>query len=253
MSNKVFDLLLVALAAIVALIFNLSGVENVVLRAVLGILLLLFLPGYALTAGLFHSRDIDLPTRIILIFGTSLIVGVVGGLALHASPWGLQTQSWAAFLTAVVMVGVGVALFRRLRPAQEMSPAPDARRVQFDFTLSQFAMMGTALVLTLAAILIAFNNDLNQQYSGFTQLWIVPGEAGIAEVGLASGEHTPMHYRLTIEADGELLIEDTELTLQPDERWQTEITLPQRYTLVEATLYLADRPDEAYRHVTLKG
>jgi uncharacterized membrane protein len=60
-------------------------------RVLLGLLLVLFLPGYSLIAALFPRRDdLDGIERIALSFGLSIAVVPLLGLALNYTPFGIR-------------------------------------------------------------------------------------------------------------------------------------------------------------------
>ena len=60
-------------------------------RIILGLLLVLFLPGYSLIAALFPAKDdLDGIERIALSFGLSIAVVPLLGLALNYTPFGIR-------------------------------------------------------------------------------------------------------------------------------------------------------------------
>lgn len=248
MFHKIFDLLIVALLVLAAVAIRQLIPENAILSVVMGVPFMLVLPGYALTVALFSGRELGFTVRLLLILGISLIVGIVMGLILHWTPGGLHPAAWLTALTLVTMIGVVIGGFRRVRSEKKV-----VQPIQLGFSFGQTVLMWLAALITLGAIIIAVNSDASQQYPGFTQLWLVPNDQGTAaEIGVASSEHIPMHYRLIVEADGELILEKSDLSLQPNERWETAVVLPDEYTLVNASLYLSENPDAVYRQVALK-
>lgn len=149
------------LAAVAALALASAGavavpvVRDSPLRVVLGLLLVVVLPGYAVVAALFPERgparggdtasggDADDPTpptpgrdrrllrddgvdgveRVALSVGVSVAVVPLVGLALAASPWGLRTGPVVAAVGGLTLVATAVAARRRraLPPADRFA------------------------------------------------------------------------------------------------------------------------------------
>lgn len=83
------DLLGAAIMALAALLFTLTPLSALFLRVPIGLLMVLFVPGYVLIAALFPKReDLDGIERIALSFGLSIAVVPLIGLGLNYTPWG---------------------------------------------------------------------------------------------------------------------------------------------------------------------
>lgn len=83
------------------------------LRIVLGFVLVLVLPGYALSAALFPAiDDVDGVERLALTVGLSIVALPLVGIALHYS-WGLSATSVTAALAGVIVVACLLAWLRR--------------------------------------------------------------------------------------------------------------------------------------------
>lgn len=124
--TDIFAVLLLAAAGVLAALFVPRSAGTI--RLVLGLPLLLFLPGYALLAALFPQqatesdakqwsnvrqslvRGITAGERLALSFGLSLLIGPLLVLALGASVWGITLQSvlgaFGLFVTLFSLVGV---------------------------------------------------------------------------------------------------------------------------------------------------
>src|SRR5438477_895611 len=112
MYRKSLDLALavgLAIAASLSIVLGLSPI----LRLVLSVLLVLVLPGFALTAALFPHRSLAAPERVLFTFGLSLTVSVLGGLVLNFTPWGIEPKSWAVFLACITVASGAVGVTRR--------------------------------------------------------------------------------------------------------------------------------------------
>ena len=76
------------------LIFIIALFPSSVLRIILGLPFILFLPGYTLTAALFPRRtDLGSIERVALSFGLSIAVVPLIGLILNYTPWGIRLPS----------------------------------------------------------------------------------------------------------------------------------------------------------------
>ena len=97
------DLALVITLTLACILFVLTPwLDETPVRVVLGLLLVLFLPGYSLIAALFPRRDdLDGIERIALSFGLSIAVVPLLGLGLNYTPYGIR----------LVPVLLGLSLF----------------------------------------------------------------------------------------------------------------------------------------------
>ena len=97
------DLALVIALTLACILFVLAPrLNETPVRVLLGLLLVLFLPGYSLVAALFPRKDdLDGIERIALSFGLSIAVVPLLGLALNYTPFGIR----------LVPVLLGLSLF----------------------------------------------------------------------------------------------------------------------------------------------
>ena len=71
------------------IVIYLPVLNTTILRILLGLPLVVFIPGYSLIAALFpNNDDITLTERIALSFGLSIAVVPLVGLGLNFTPWG---------------------------------------------------------------------------------------------------------------------------------------------------------------------
>lgn len=116
------DLTLVVVWMVVSVAaIYLSVLNDTILRIVLTIPMILFIPGYGLIAALFPKKDdIDLIERIMLSIGLSIAVGSLIGLGLNFTPWGIRLAPLVISLTLFVWVMIVVANYRRaILPSEE--------------------------------------------------------------------------------------------------------------------------------------
>jgi uncharacterized membrane protein len=122
-------------------------------RKILGLIFVLFLPGYAATAALFPENDqIDGIERVALTFGLSIAIVPLIGLALNFTPWGIRLDPILASVSGFIVFASLVGWYRRNRlPVDErFAIVVDAK---LDF--AGMPMVDKALTVGIAAMLIA--------------------------------------------------------------------------------------------------
>src|SRR5271157_1961330 len=109
------DLLVAILLSILILLFTLvPPLSALPVRIPLGLLMVLFLPGYALIAALFPRKDdLDGIERLALSFGLSIAVVPLIGLGLNYTPWGIHLDSIVVCLTIFTVACSYIANQRR--------------------------------------------------------------------------------------------------------------------------------------------
>jgi uncharacterized membrane protein len=89
-------------------------------RIILGLILVLFLPGYALIATLFPRKDdFDGVERIALIFGLSIAISPLLGLALNYTPFGIRLSPVLIVLSVFTVSLALCAYVRRYKIPEE--------------------------------------------------------------------------------------------------------------------------------------
>lgn len=250
------DLLVVSLLALLAAVIGaLSGDGSNVLRASLSLPLVLFLPGYALSAALLPDGRAGLAERILLSLGLSIAIAALGGLLLNFLPSGLTPGSWRWLLLGVTLTAAGYAWWRRQR---ERIPGPG--RLVTQISVREVALLSSAalligLALGLSALGVGPTAPNARTDSPFTQFWAVPSQSGqqyVVRVGLQNYESESVTYRVTLESDGYLVAEWPQVALEDGEAWQVQATMPPTMSghEVTANAYRAGET-EPYRQVRL--
>jgi len=110
------DLALVIALTLACILFVLiPPLNETPVRVVLGLLLVLFLPGYSLIAALFPRKDdLDGIERIALSFGLSIAVVPLLGLALNYTPYGIRMAPILIVLSVFTVLLAVVAGVRRV-------------------------------------------------------------------------------------------------------------------------------------------
>ena len=88
--------------------------ENSIVRTILGLPLVLFIPGYVLIAALFPKKDdLDNIERVALSFGLSIATVPLLGLALNFTPFGIRLIPILVVLSIYIAIMTIVAIYRR--------------------------------------------------------------------------------------------------------------------------------------------
>lgn len=251
MFGRSFDLVgssIVACAA-VAVAFA-PGVPTVV-RVLLGLPLVLVLPGYTLTALATPSlgRGRWGADKILFSLGTSISVAVLGGLVLNFTPWGLERRSWSLLLAVFTIVAAMGAVVRR---AGATGPPSAARRRAHAVPLL-FCVV--AALIASAAVGISRRGALQtDQQSTFSQLSMLPTSGNNdLRIDVTNHEGATQHYRIVLHAGNRQLSDFQGITLAAGDTWSRTVRMPTNLpsrTRIEADLYRATSPHSVYRHVT---
>jgi uncharacterized membrane protein len=277
MKRNVFDLIICSSLAVMAITLALLAPEIGVARAIVGLLLVLFVPGYALVAAAFPSGRLGMIERLLFSVGVSLAAAALAGLLLHWTALGLRPAAWAMVLGNLTLVANLVALIRRWRSSRIPSaytngletgalvlesPWPfadrDAKSRIAGMTLIESGLLGLAVLLVVGALVIARDGAMQQRATGFTQLWVLPDNAAKEDsvrLGVSNRESGQIGYRLLVTASGTIIGSWPRITLGPDEQWETSVALPTAQpaaATVEAVLYRLDAPETAYRRVLFR-
>lgn len=226
-----------------------------ILRAVLGVYLVLVGPGLAFTTALLPPKQLGTAEHVLTTIVASIALAAIGGLLLDVTPWGLQPISWSVILAAVTVVASLAALLRLQRLGSRSGGMRSGGNMQVP-TL-RLALPIVAMALLALAIYVARMPAPAERYQGYTTLWLAPDgqQAGTqtgARLGIQSGEFEPTSYRLEVRVNGQVANVWPDLRLEPNQVWQAQLALPDagRTALeIEAFLYRSDAPRVVYRQV----
>ncbi|MFH0914556.1 MAG: DUF1616 domain-containing protein [Chloroflexota bacterium] len=236
-----------------------------VARVVLGLPLLLFVPGYALLALLFPKKDaLDGIERVALSFGASIAVVPLLGLVLNYTPWGLSLYPILTALTVFVLVFSLFAWYRQRR-------LPESARLSLDFkiNLPDWRGMGrlnralsVVLVVTILGLLGVLGYILaipkpGEQFTEFYLLGaqgkaadypreLVLGEEARVVAGIINHESTRVSYGLEVRVNGAADRKLGPIALGDSEKWEEPVSFTARQTgdqqKVEFLLYKDGTP-----------
>jgi uncharacterized membrane protein len=246
------DLLIVMGLVLLTDIFVLTpGLSESMLRNLLGLPLVLFLPGYSLIAALFPAKsDLDGIERTALSFGLSIAVVPLIGLGLNYTPWGIRLLPILISLSVFTFFMCGLAYLRRTTLLEteafevpfketaisfeaEILKKPDSK---MDKALTVFLILSILLsVATLIYVVIT-----PKEGERFTEFYIlgpdgkadnystkyVLGESSTIIVGIVNHEYVPVNYTMEIRLENRSLPENLQkITLANNETWEKPVAI----------------------------
>jgi uncharacterized membrane protein len=247
------DLLIVMGLVLLTDIFVLTpGLNESMLRNILGLPLVLFLPGYALIAALFPAQsDLDGIERTALSFGLSIAVVPLIGLGLNYTPWGIRLLPILISLSVFTFFMCGLAYLRREKlPETEAFEVPFRKTAlsikaeimekpesKLDKTLTIFLILSILLsVATLVYVVIT-----PKEGEHFTEFYILGpegkadkyptnytlGENGTVTVGIVNHEYKPVNYTMELRLENKSLPLSEKLqqiNLAHNNTWEEPVT-----------------------------
>lgn len=256
------DLVVVALAALFCLLLA-ALAPAAWLRTVPMLVFVLALPGYALHAGLFPSREIPLLDRSLLVLALSISATALGALLVQLV-FDLGRLSWALLLAAVTWAGCAWAVRRRKVVRSDAAPAsrpPRLRRGRRAGASAPIGALGTLALLAsvgvaVAAIAVAVGGAQERSTVQFAELSVIrPKIAGLPadqiDLEVQNEERRAHDYLVRLRrVDG--APREWSLSLDPGASWQQSLplsTVPGEGR-VRVALY---REGDLYRRVDVEG
>ncbi len=200
------------------------------LRTYLGILMVLLLPGYALTGALFPAKnDLEGIERAVVSFGLSIAVVPTMGLALNYTVWGIREIPILTAISAFTLLMCAVAYYRRsLLPETEAFEIPfKAAFLDIKTEILKKPESATDKVLAVFLILsvlasvgsLAYIIGNPKEGEHFTEFYIlglnktadnyktefVQGEKGTVFVGIINHEHRFVDYTMDVKLENRSL------------------------------------------------
>ncbi len=281
MGRKLFfawDLVLVLIFTIITFVFiTVPVLSSTVPRTILGLFLIIFIPGYALIAALFPKNgDLSKIERLILSFGSSIVITPIFGLILNYTPYGINLKSGLLVLSSLTVILVFIAYLRRVL----ITPV---NRFKVDFS-GFFKSLGTELsresltgkissVILILSILLAISAtayvifEPKPEGESFTQFYILgsggmlsdypitltSGETGNLTIGIVNHENKQTTYNLVVTSDGIIQI-NQDITLNNNQ----SVQIPFNFTAGQPgsremvfNLYKSPDDNNSYRNLHL--
>jgi len=225
------DLLFVVGLVVLTDIFVLIPVLNEsFIRTVLGLPLVLFLPGYALVAALFPTKTgLEGIERAALSVGMSVAVVPLIGLVLNNTSFGIREVPLLVSLSLFVILTCVVAYIRRTKLPEDKTFGVSFKASAHSFLSevlgkphsSTEKILRTFLAISILALVgtVAYLSIVPHEQEPFTEFYIlgtdgkadnytteyVQGESGTVIIGITNHEHRTVNYTLDVRLENESL------------------------------------------------
>jgi uncharacterized membrane protein len=256
---------------IVALLFVIIAFSpNNVGRIVLGLPVVLFLPGFTLLAALFPRKEsLNDIERFALSFGLSIVVVPLIGLTLNYMPWGIRLYPIliSLFLFIFTMSVIGWYRNRKLLEEERITlhiyiKCPSLSHLWLEQSWRDKVITVVLVVLVIGAIVaLVYVIHQPRNVEKFTEFYIL-NDAGQVEnypgtiiagqslnviVGVINHESETTNYRIEITLGGKNIQPYDLFTLNAEEKQEQEITVtpfePGDKQELEFLLYKGDSTD----------
>ena len=210
-----YDLIGCVILALV-LILLIAFVPDSLARQILGLVFVLFLPGYAAAAALFpENEQIDAIERVALSFGLSIAIVPLIGLGLNFTEWGIRLEPIMASVSAFIIAASAAAWYRRMRlPEDERFAIVIDVKIDWQGMplIDKLLTVGIVVMLVASVLVLAWAVTTPRVGETFTQLAIlgpegmatdyprnltVGGEARVL-LSIRSYEHEVMNYTVVL-------------------------------------------------------
>ncbi|MCZ7383832.1 MAG: DUF1616 domain-containing protein [Candidatus Methanoperedens sp.] len=241
------DLKLIIVYLFMTVVFlTISPLDKTIIRTILGIPLVLFIPGYVLIAALFPNKnDLDGIERIALSFGLSIAIVPLIGLGLNFTPWGIR---FGPIITSLILFTLSlliIANFRRLElPPEERFGVPLKAALLTIKEEFAGAENKTDKILTLILILsiiaslftLVYVIVTPKQGEKFTEFYllgpggkaadypgeVIPGAPINLIIGVVNHEYSDVNYTLLVQVKNDTFME-RKILLSNNETWEKPV------------------------------
>lgn len=185
-----------------------------VVRIVLGLPFILFIPGYVLVFALFPGRDISTIERVALSFGLSIAVVPLVGLALNYTPWGIRLEPILTSLVVLVFILSAIGWYRwhRLSLKKRFFVSVDIHLPKAESKVENVLTMVLVISILVTLFLLAYIIVTPRVGESFTEFYLLGpsgkaegypanlsiGENGSVIIGIVNHEHEQVNYTVEI-------------------------------------------------------
>lgn len=249
------------------LFFAVPALEVTLVRTVLGIFLLIFVPGYVFLAALFpEEEELNWLERLTLSFGMSIAISPLLALVLNFTPWGIKL--WSNFIAIILFTTLMllIARFRRLRlpldkrirmPIEDVKAIRDINhfrtRNRTDNFLSIFLVSSIIISFLILGYLIV-TVEKGERYTEFYILGtgekyynypkvVHPGTPVEYMAGIINHEYENINYTLLVRMENDILLRQN-IYLPHNQIWEQPVVFEINRTgpvlKLEFLLYMED-------------
>lgn len=246
------DLWLVAVLAVAAtLVVTLLPGSLVELRAPAALLLVLALPGYALSAAIFAPAQLRPAERVSLSIAISVASTIAAALLLALVGVRLTTAPWMALLAAFAVVAAASAGARgHAQILARLSIGLRGREIG--------ALAGAVVLLGGAGALGLTPLGAPRGTKGTTSLWICSKAtgcllpAGTVKVGVINTQLHTASYTVQLTVEARPGLQFGPITLEPGASWSRVVATGPGNPVVRAVLRSTAKPSGVYANVALR-
>lgn len=271
------DILIIFLLIMATFIFAITPIfNNSIVRAIIGIPVALFIPGYMTMIALFPKRDdLEIIDRITMSLGVSIAILSIIGLLLNFTV-GIRLMTILIAISIYVIIFMFVTMYRRRKLSKDTQFSiiqPDELyNIVFDKLKpkNRIDLILTIILIFVSVLAIGtvfYVVTTPKMDERFTEFYIL-NSSGMANyqtdlkldssntfmVGIANHEYSYVNYTIQITLDKNVL-DHEELILNHDEIWKENITfVPDRKgndMKLEFLLFKEDNLTTPYRSLYL--
>jgi uncharacterized membrane protein len=191
------------------------------LRVVLGLFILLFLPGFTLSLLFFPNwKTLEGYERIAISVGLSIALLILMGYALNITPWGMQVESILASLGTVIIGGLIYYRVQYTNGRHELL-AEIRHRISRQYIIALSIVVSIVFGLSWLAMTppgVAPTTEF------FVVEHKVQNDRLFLTLGIINDDTYQSEYTLLIQADG-IRIGSYNLVLEPFEQWKNTLSL----------------------------
>jgi hypothetical protein len=161
-------------------------------------LLVLVLPGYALTRAALGRAPVGWAERVATTLGLSLAIAAIGGVVFQFAGLRADLVVWIAWLVGATAAATAVALARDIR---DPGPARDRAEPWRPISAVQGLLLFVAATITVWAMIFAWAGATVDVNPTAVQLWILPVQGTqppTVRLGIHNEASNPAHYRLVL-------------------------------------------------------
>jgi uncharacterized membrane protein len=274
--------LVIALVLLTGLFILIPFLSNSPIRTLLGLPIVLFLPGYALIAALFPAKDdLDGIERIALSFGLSIAVVPLIGLGLNYTPWGIRLVPLLVAISAFTLAMTLISSYRRKNAGENAFSVPfmqmytslkDELSSKPQSKLDRILSIVLVISILLSVATLVYVVVTPKQGEKFTEFYIlgpqgmaddyntrlVAGESTDVIVGIVNHEYAAVNYSLELRLGNEIMDIPSSfrhISLEHNATWEMPLSFSPAFTgndmKLQYLLYREDNMTAPYRDLHL--
>lgn len=213
-----------------------------VIRYILGLPFVLFMPGYSLMAALYPRQEsLSGIGRIALSLGLSLAVVPLIGLVLNYTAWGITLNTILFSQTAFIAAMSAISWWKRRKLMEHerfhIECTLDFSNLWGPGWLNKLLTIGLAAMILGTGITIAYVTTHHKTGEKFTEFYILntdgmadnypgnlmPGETAKVTVGITNHEYKAAEYQVTVVCDNVQLTKTGPVNLVHEENWEGNV------------------------------